>query len=288
MIGYFFLRLGTELFRLVPFRALYVLSDGLAFLLYNILGYRKKVVYENLRRSFPEKSDRELEQIARRFYRNLTDTTLETVKLFTLSPLEADRRAPCVNPELVNRYLDRGQSVILAGSHYNNWEIAGLTMPPRFNGATVTAFKPLTNQRIDTYLNASRSRTGMQMVSMDDLFRSMRKRAGEPTVFILLADQSPTSRKSAHWVQFLGQDTASLPGVDVLARKFDLPVLYFHVRRLRRGFYEIEFEEICTEPATAADMGITGAYARHLENKIREIPENWLWSHKRWKVRRQD
>ncbi len=288
MIGYFFLRLVAEIFRLVPFGAMYVLSDGLAFLLYNIIGYRKKVVLENLRRSFPEKNEDEIRHIARLFYQNLTDTTLETVKYFTTSFAETSRRCPVLNPEAVNLYLDRGQPVILAGSHYNNWEITGLTMPPTFHGTTVTAYKPLTNKVIDRYLNWTRSRTGMEMVSMEDTFKEMRKRAGEPIVWILLSDQSPSSRKSAHWVTFLGQDTASLPGMDVLARKFNYPVLYYHVRRVKRGFYEVEFSEIWKNPSEAAEMDVTRAYARRLEEKIRERPENWLWSHKRWKIQQAE
>jgi KDO2-lipid IV(A) lauroyltransferase len=288
MIGYFFLRLIAEIFRLVPFRAMYVLSDGLAFLLHSIVGYRKKVVLENLRRSFPEKNEEEIRRIARLFYRNLTDTTLETVKYFTTSFAETSRRCPVLNAETVNQYLDRGHPVILAGSHYNNWEITGLTMPPTFHGTTVTAYKPLTNKVIDRYLNWTRSRTGMEMVSMEDTFKEMRKRAGEPIVWILLSDQSPSSRKSAHWVTFLGQDTASLPGMDVLARKFNYPVLYYHVRRVKRGFYEVEFSEIWKNPSEAAEMDITRAYARCLEEKIREQPENWLWSHKRWKIQRAE
>ena len=127
----------------------------------------------------------------------------------------------------------------------------------------------------------------MELVSMEETFKVMRKRANEAVVFILLTDQSPTSRKNAHWVEFLGQDTASLPGVDVLARKFNFPVLYYHVRRVRRGYYEVSFDEIWKDPSTAADMDITRAYARRLETEIRALPENWLWSHKRWKIRRE-
>jgi KDO2-lipid IV(A) lauroyltransferase len=286
MIGYFFLRIFIELFRLVPFRALYMLSDGLAFFLFKIIGYRKKVVFENLRRAFPEKKEDEIQRLVRLSYQNLADTTLETFKYFTAPIPEIKRRCPVLNAEVVNQYLDWGQPVILTGSHYNNWEITGITMPPTFHGATVTAFKPLTNKAIDKYLNRSRARTGMELVSMDEMFKMMRKRAGEAVVWILLADQSPSSRKSAHWVEFLGQDTASLPGTDVLARRFNYPVLYYHVRRSKRGFYEVVFSEIWKNPSAAGEMDITRAYARQVEEKIREQPENWLWSHKRWKIQR--
>ena len=279
------LQVFLQIFRLVPFSALYVLSDVLAFLLFRIIGYRRKVIFENLQRSFPEKNEAEIRKIARATYRNLTDVTVETLKSFTAPYAELERRAPCLNPEIVNQYLDRGQSVILTGSHLGNWEYSGLTMPPQFHGATVTAYKPLSNKGMNAYVNEARSRTGMEMVAMDGVFKAIRKRSGEPAVFILLADQSPSSRKSAHWVDFLGQETACLPGADVLGRKFGLPVLYYRViRTQRRGFYEIEFTELCTDPSTAAELDITLAFARRLETDIRELPEQWLWSHKRWKM----
>lgn len=286
-IGYLLTRLVAEIFRLIPFPLLYGLSNGLAFLLRTAVRYRTTVVYENLRRAFPEKPEAEIKQIARASYRNLTDVTLETLKSYTMPLAEIQRRCPVRNPELINQYLDRGQSVILAGSHYNNWEYTGISMPPAFHGTAVTAYKPISNPLIDKYVNSTRERTGMVMMSMEGTFATIRQREREQqrSVYILLSDQSPSSRKSAHWVDFLGVETASLPGPDVLARKFRLPVLYYHVRRLRRGFYEVEFSELCTAPETAAEREITQAYARRLESFIREQPANWLWSHKRWKMK---
>ncbi|HLP92862.1 MAG TPA: hypothetical protein VK168_02455 [Saprospiraceae bacterium] len=278
-----------HLFRLVPFRVLYVLSDVMAFFLHRVIGYRKGVIRDNLQRAFPEKTSEEIKALMKEAYRNLTDVTLETLKSFSTPTDEIDRRAVCLNVELVNQYLDRGQSIILTGSHLCNWEYSGLSMPLHFHGSTITAYKPLTNKKMDAYLNRARSRTGMEMVSMDDVFKTMRKRAegNQPAVFILLSDQSPSSRKSAHWVDFLGRDTASLPGADVLGRKFGLPVLYYRViRTSRRGFYDIEFAEICADPANAAEMSITRAYSQRLETDIREYPGQWLWSHKRWKMTR--
>jgi KDO2-lipid IV(A) lauroyltransferase len=288
-IGYLLTRLVAEIFRFIPFRMLYGLSDGLAFLLRAVVGYRTGVVYDNLRRAFPEKTEDEIKQIARASYRNLMDVTLETLKSYTMPLAEIQRRCPPVNPELVNQYLDRGQSVILAGSHYNNWEYTGISMPPAFHGTTVTAYKPISNRLIDRYVNWTRARTGMVLISMDSTFAVIRQREREQqrSVYVLLSDQSPSSKKSAHWVNFLGRDTASLPGLDVLARKFKLPVLYYHVRRLNRGFYEVEYFDICADPAEAAEADITRAYARRLEGIIREQPENWLWSHKRWKMVRE-
>lgn len=277
-----------RIFTIVPFWALYLLSDALAFVLYHVAQYRKKTVFDNLRQSFPEKTNSEITKISRNTYRNLADIMLETLKSFNLPTAEIERRALCLNPDVVNQYLDRGQSVILMGSHLGNWEYSGIAMPPHFHATTVTAYKPLSNKKMEAYINKARARTGMQLVAMDEVYKEMRKRNGrQSTVFLLLSDQSPSSRKSAHWLPFLGRETACLPGADVLSRKMGLPVLYYRtVRTYRRGFYEIEFLELCAEPAQTEEMDITRTYCRHLEADIREYPEQWLWSHKRWKMSR--
>jgi KDO2-lipid IV(A) lauroyltransferase len=284
--GYYSLLLVIQLFRFVPFGALYVLSDGLAFLLYRVVGYRKQVIRENLARVFPDKTPEEMEQIVRKSYLNLTDITLESIKAFTLSQEVLHQRCPCLNPELVNRYLDQGQSVIVSGSHYNNWELACLTIPAGFHAPAITVYKPLSNKIMDAYFNRNRARGGMEMVDMETVFSAMRKRRNETAAWFLVSDQSPSSKKNAHWVSCLGQDSAALPGVDLLARKFAYPVLYFHIARIRRGFYELRYEELWPNPADAAPEDITRAYARKAESYIYEQPENWLWSHKRWKIKR--
>jgi KDO2-lipid IV(A) lauroyltransferase len=287
MPAYIFLRIIVALLRFVPFPVLYLLSDGLAFLLQRVIGYRKKVVFENLRRSFPEKSDTEIQQIIRGVYRNLTDVTLETIKSYTTDLSEIHRRCQVLNPEIVAEYLDRGESVILAGSHNCNWEYAGLTLPEGLGQRMFGVYKPLTNKVINSYTNEKRSRGGMVLVPMDEVVAVMRKQKNtEACAYMLIADQSPSSRKRAHWVTFFGQETASLPGVDVLARTFDFPVFSYQIRRVRRGFYEIEYAPLWAAPAAAMEGDITRAYTRQLEAEIRAQPENWLWSHKRWKMRR--
>lgn len=287
-IGYWCTRLAVELFRFMPFWLLYRLSDGLAFLLYRIVGYRRQVVWDNLRRSFPEKTEAELAPIARESYRSMTDVMLETMKSFTLSVPEIERRCVSINPELVNRYLEKGQSVIISGGHYGNWEYSGVAVPPCLHGTTVIVYKPISNRYTDAFVNHSRVRTNMILVPMDATFATMRQHEKEKlaTAYILLADQSPSNRKAAHWVEFLGQDTPSLPGVDVLARKFRYPVLFYLIRRVRRGFYEVEYSEVWPNPAEAAEAEISQAFAQTMEAAIRRQPEPWLWSHKRWKMTR--
>lgn len=287
-IASFLLKVGINLFGLLPFRVMYILSDVLAFILYRLVAYRKQVIRKNLRRAFPEKTEAEIHDITRRFYNNLTDVLLESLRLPTLSVAEAMHRYRMVNPEVVNHYLDQNRSIILTGSHLGNWEYGGLTMPAAFHGAIITAYKPLTNKTVEVFFNRARARAGMEMVPMEDVFRTLRKRSQEAAVFILLSDQSPSSRKSAYWIPFFGTPTAFLPGMEVLSRKFDCPVIYYRTVRTRRGFYELYFEELSAHPAVMTDKGITTAYATALERDIKKQPEQWLWSHKRWKMELND
>jgi Kdo2-lipid IVA lauroyltransferase/acyltransferase len=153
------LRLLAFLFRFIPFRGLYALSDLMAFVLYRVLGYRKKVVMDNLRRVFPKKKEAELQKLARGSYRNLCDITLETIKSFSMNQAERWQHCPIKNPELVNAFLEKGQSVIISGSHYNNWELACLTIPMAFRGGNaVTVYKPLSNRIMDAWMNQNRAR----------------------------------------------------------------------------------------------------------------------------------
>ncbi len=287
-LSFWLTRVAVELFRWMPFWLLYRLSDLLAFLLQRVVGYRRRVVWENLQRAFPDKTPDQLAPIVREAYRNLTDIMLETLKSYTLPVAEIQRRSRPINPEVVNRHLDAGKSVILCGGHYANWEYTGVSMPPLFHGNTITVYKPITNRYTDAFVNHSRGRVGMIMVSMDETFSAMRQRKAQntPAVFILLADQSPSNRKGAHWVQFLGQDTASLPGVDVLARRMHFPVVFFYVERKRRGFYEVHFADLNDAPEQANETEITQAFAQKLESIIRQKPEDWLWTHRRWKMKR--
>ncbi len=189
----------------------------------------------------------------------------------------------CRNPDLVNQYLRVGKSVILSGSHQNNWEWLGYSMPSDFIGPTIGSYKPMTNKIIDAFVSKRRSKGGLILTSMDDTFATMRKNRMHPSVYLLISDQSPSSRKSAHWLPFFGIETAFTPGMGFLARRMDLPVVHCHINRLRRGFYEIVFTEICINPADMEPENITAMYASLLEQQIREQPASWLWSHKRWK-----
>lgn len=284
-ISFFFLRLLVELLRLLPFRLLYVFSDFLVFLLYRMIGYRKAVITENLRTAFPEKSAEEIKQITLETYRNLTDVTLETIKSFTTPVTEIQRRCQVLNPEIVADVLNQGQSVMLVGSHVNNWEYAALAMPMCFDQPMFGVYKPLTNKVIEDYMTGKRGRGGIAPIPMEVVLGVMRKQQRTVASYMFIADQSPSSRKRAHWVTFFGRPTACLPGTDVLARTFDYPVFSYRIKRIKRGFYTVEFAPLWLDPKESSEGEITRLYKRLLEEEIRQNPESWLWSHKRWKMK---
>lgn len=287
-IAYYTLRAVVELFRFVPFSVLYLLSDGFAWTLHRVVGYRRAVIESNLRAAFPERSEEELAQIIRDTYRNLTDLALETIKGFTAPLSELNRRCVTLNVELANQHLREGRMVLMSGSHYCSWEWPCLTFPHQLEGLGVTVYKPLSNPYVNAFYNQKRARDGMIMVNMEETYGGMRRRQGEGSAWFMVSDQSPANYRNAHWLPFLNQETAFLPGLDLLSRKFNAPVLYFNVQRIRRGHYEVRFEEICTTPSETPPGEITRRYAAHIERIICERPANWLWSHKRWKRGRAD
>jgi Kdo2-lipid IVA lauroyltransferase/acyltransferase len=284
MIAYCLTRSLVGLFWLIPFRAMYVLSDGLSWLLYRVVGYRRQVVLDNLRRCFPDKSAQELDTIARESYRNLTDIMLESVKGASTSLPELYRRYQYRHYEVVNNVLAQGRSVVLAGAHYSNWEWGVLTIGRGIEGATIGVYKPLSNARTDAWFFKNRSRDGyMILKSMKDTFQAVEDYRDRPTVFILVADQMPSNKKTAIRVQFFGQTTACLPGTEAIAVKNNYPVLMYEIQRIRRGHYELSFSEVNLQPAGSAPGEVTQQIMSKIEATIRGYPANWLWSHRRWK-----
>lgn len=284
-IGYFFTRLLAGIFQLLPFGAVYALADGLAFLLYRVVGYRKAVVEDNLKQCFPEKSEAELAELTRQAYRNLADITLESIKGLSTPIPELRRRYVLRNVEVVNRLLNSGRSFILTGSHCCNWEWGVITFAGWFEGHTIGVYKPMSNKWIERWTNERRGRDGLILKSTKEAFKSVEQYRDDPAAFFMVADQSPSNRQRSHWVQFFNRPTAWLHGVGEIAVRENYPIVYYEVIRVKRGFYEIEFSEIVSEPSQYSPGQITARYVQVLEQQIRRQPGDWLWSHKRWKMK---
>ncbi|GAB3946268.1 lysophospholipid acyltransferase family protein [Spirosoma harenae] len=267
----------------LPLRLLYGISDIAYFLLAYIIRYRRQVILENLRLSFPEKSPAEIKVIMRGFYRNLADLFVEIVKLPSLSPAEMLQRVRITNPELLKEYINNGQTVIGMTSHQGNWEwLPGMLV---LNGIPIDSiYKPLTNPFFEKLMVEVRSSFGAVPTPMNALPRQMVIRKHVPRMIGLMSDQMPNVPEQAYWTDFLHRDSPFYPGAERLARSRKMPVFYVDSVRLRRGYYEVTIIPIAEPPYTDLPLGaIMDRYRDLIEATIRKNPSDWLWSHKRWK-----
>lgn len=266
----------------LPFWALYGLSDVLYLGIYRLVGYRRKVVGENLRRAFPDKTATERQRIERDFYRHFCDLLLETVKGLTISENSVRKRAPFADPELIRQYAEQGRSVVVMMGHQGNWEWAGHSLGIFMQHTVDPIYRPLSNTYFDGLLHRARSRFGARMVPMKKVMRHLLQHRDEPTATIFVGDQTPRPQ-SAHWMVFLNQETGAFPGAEKISRKFDLPVVYLNVCKQSRGHYVIETALITETPQSLPEGAISHAFMKRLEQDIQRQPAHWLWSHRRWK-----
>ena len=267
----------------LPFAILYAFSNFIYFLTYHLVGYRKTVVRENLKNSFPNLSEKELTKIEKGFYKHFADFLVESAKSLTISDEEIRERCALINPEVVDEYFSKGRSVIVLCGHYNNWEYYAVGIAQQMRHQTVAAYQPLKNKFFDNVLLRSRQRFGMKMISMREIPRYFAKNIDRPTMSIMVNDQSPGNPKTAYWNTFLNQDTGWMKGAEKLAAKYDQAVLFGSIRKKKRGFYEVMFYPISDDVTQHSEGLVLDKHAEYLEMVIREHPEYWLWSHKRWK-----
>ncbi len=266
---------------------LYGLSEFNAFLLQYVFRYRRAVIITNLKNSFPEKSDEELETIRRDYYRHMSDLLVESVKAYRISKKDLKKRIRIVNLPDLNRYTDERRSVIILLGHTSNWEWNGLMMGLTANYHSQVVYRPLHNEQTDKLMIELRSRFDCEPVSEKLIARNLIGKQMEQTATAFIADQTPSALQNAVWFNFLNQQTAFFTGAEKLARKLNLPVLYASTRKLKRGYYLYRFEIISEEPASTEENFIMKSFAEKLERDIRNQPSNWLWSHRRWKHERQ-
>ncbi|MGD1845970.1 MAG: lysophospholipid acyltransferase family protein [Salibacteraceae bacterium] len=266
---------------------LYRISDFLFAVVYHLIGYRKKVVMNNLRNSFPDKSEAELQGIQKRFYVFFCDLILETLKTLTVSPTTLAKRLAFKNLEVFQRYYDQEQSIIIVMGHWGNWELGGARFAIEPLHKLYVIYHPLHNKYFDRLVYYMRTRLGNGLYAMKDTLRGMVRDKAELNATAFIADQTP-SRRGAHWMQFLNQDTPVFTGTGKIAHKMKYPVVYAGVRRTKRGHYEIELEDLVPNPAEVDPVEILERFNRRLEKDIKELPEIWLWTHRRWKHKRQE
>lgn len=270
----------------LPFWALYKVSD-LLYYLFRISGYRKDVVVQNLRNSFPEKSEQEIQALCQAYFRYLCDLTLETLKTITTTAKEANERCVYHSAEWLEKMHEEKKSILIVMGHYGNWEWAGPSFSLNSKYQLVVIYRPLSNPYFDKMMVKARTKFNTKITPANLTLRDMVANRKSVTATAFIADQAATTA-NAYWTTFLNQDTSVYNGPEKLAVKFNYPVVYMKVRRTRRGFYELTPELLFENPANTAEGEILEAFTRRLERDILEDPVVWLWSHKRWKHKRAD
>ncbi len=266
-----------------------IFSDGLYFILYYIARYRRKTVAKNLKNSFPGKSKAEINSIARKFYHSLADTFMETIKSLTISKKAILKRCDFKNLDLVNHYVNQNRNVLLVLGHYSNWEWTGSWMGLSAGKEVVAAFKPLKNKYFNRMMFKSRSSFKMKLIPKQLLLKYLdtNRDANKQTTLMLIADQSPNP-KDHHWVKFLNQDTAVVTGMEKIARQYEYTVIFATIHPVKRGYYSVLFTLLTENAATLPPQELTRMFMKKLEEDIIANPAPYLWSHRRWKLKKPE
>jgi Kdo2-lipid IVA lauroyltransferase/acyltransferase len=269
---------------LLPLRILYIFSDLLFLGFYYFPTYRKKVVLSNLRNSFPEKSEKEIKIIAYRFYRHLADLFVETLKLTHLSKKQLMKRMRLTNPELLEELYHNDRDVLGVLGHYNNWEWLQ-SMNYYTSLQNVSIYKPLQNKRFDRFMYKLRHKNGMILTPMSSIIREIIRLRGEKkrSLFGFITDQTPPRNELKYWTTFLNQDTPVYQGIEKIAAKYDMAVVWFSTDKVKRGYYTVTAEMLYEHTKGLHEHEITESHVRKLEQNILKNPEYWIWSHRRWK-----
>lgn len=267
---------------MLPLFILYRFSDLFYLLLISVFPYRKTVIDENIPRSFPQMSELNHRAIRKKFYRHFADILIEGIANLSMSQTELIKRFKVINPEVMKEMYDKKKSVVLVSGHYNNWEWLISAQQFLFPHQAMGIGMPMTNKFWDKKVNERRQRFGMKVVHSGN-FKEEIQSMKEPVAILTLSDQSPGDSRKSYWMEFLNQPTAVLFGTEQMAHSLDMAVVFFAIRKIKRGYYEMELKLITEEPHKLTWGAITEAHTRMLEYEIRHKPENWIWSHKRWK-----
>ncbi len=270
----------------MPFKLIYWFSDFASWIMGKVVKYRHKVIFDNLEQSFPEKTQDEINSITREFYRNLTDNLLESFKAFSMRKSSIIKRHKILNPEVLESLLSDYNGIIGVTAHYANWEWGSQSGSLQCNTQFAALYKPLRNKYIDRILKRSRAKCGTELVSIYETSELFERNKEQKCVYLMAADQSPSGGKqleNSYWFDFFNRKTAFLYGPEKYARKYNYPVVYIDIQRVKRGYYEVDLSLLTDTPNSLAEGEITRLYKDKVEQVIRKKPQDWLWSHRRWK-----
>ena len=270
---------------ILPLRVLYFISDIIYVFLYYIIGYRKKVVRRNLKLSFPEKSLEELLKIEKKSFHHFVDIFMEMIKSFSISKKEIAKRIIIENPEVINSYINNNKSVIVLSSHHANWEWSPYLMDQLVSCKTYAAYSKIGNKYFDKKIKSSRTKFGANFIPTKEIIELMQINADHNKIGIygFLGDQSPQLKKTYYWNNFMGIRVPIITGAEMLAKRFNYPVVYLQTNIVKRGYYRSKFINLVKDPRDFADYQITDMFLEVLEKQIRANPGYYFWTHNRFK-----
>lgn len=283
MIGFYITMFFGYAISWLPFPLLYLFSDFITFLLKYVVRYRKRVIMGNLRRAFPEKNEVELNKIRSQFYKNFSDTLVESFKSLTINKKQMQKHFRVNNPEVFDALHKKGKGVIIVMGHYANFEWTATFIPQFVPHQSFAVFKPLKNKYFNKQIIAIRERFGLTLFPIADTYPFMLNNSAKTPLYVFMADQSPRRSKIKYSTTFLNTETPMHLGVENLSRKCDLAVVFIEVIRYKRGHYEVTAELLYEDVNDVPQFEITDTHAKALEKLIKKKPQDWLWSHKRWK-----
>lgn len=278
-----FLKLLSRL----PLGLLYLITDTLYLLIYYVIGYRKEVVMMNLKNSFPDKSEKEIKKIAKEFYNRFSEYMAETIKAISISESEMKRRVIFTNVSAVEPYAQKNQSIILVGGHQFNWEWALLTGCLVLPFPVDAVYQRLSNKKFDKLMLDTRSKFGGKPIDKKHILRTLLKSKDRLRAVAIMADQSPGKDTVKYWTTFMNQDTAFFMGPEQMAKALNYPVFLYKMVRVKRGHYTVELLNLSNSPYDKEGHEILDKYIEKIEQQIADDPAGYLWSHKRWKYKRE-
>ncbi|MDN3666861.1 lysophospholipid acyltransferase family protein [Algibacter miyuki] len=284
LIAYIILYPFLWLISILPFRLLYVLSDGVYIIIYHIIGYRKKVVTHNLKLAFPNKTDQEITLIQKKFYHHLCDMILEAIKSISISEAEMKQRYVFTNVEEVHKLEKENKSIILLMGHYASWEWIFI-LQAHVNHKGYAVYKKLSNKYFDALIKRIRAKYNSHLITTKETVPTLlrAKVNNELTFNGFVFDQSPKAEKAIHWQNFMGIKAPVHVGAETLAKRLDMATMFLKVKKIKRGYYEATFYDVIKNPKEYKNYEITDAALKRVEEQIYEAPEFYLWTHKRWK-----
>lgn len=283
MLGYLFFRLLVWVIGLLSWTQLYRLSDGIAWLLGDVLKYRRKVINKNLEYALPKLSKSENSKLLKGIYTNLTDILLESFKSYTATLDEIRQRYKVTIADNLNTEADAGRDVTTFAAHYGNWEWGTLMLPEQSRHTVIGLVKPLKSKMLNDYVFGERAKNGAQMVSVYDKDKAMLKEDKLVKSVVFIADQNPTNKAKSIPVTFFGRETLALHGAEDFARQNNTAVHYLRIKRIARGHYTVDSELLCDDVLSLEYGALTQKYFDILQSQILDNPTAWLWTHKRWK-----